>query len=182
MRILREANLLTKHGRGVAAARMTHQDAAYVLVALAGAKSWSDVLRQVERFSAARLSRSKPLQSGAEGLLSIMPSGDANVVDALAEFIGYYVRGDVDSYFDAHGVAPSHRSSSVDVVLSLDAPVQALFRIVRPGGGVAESCLYKDTSKEVGKTGDLRTFQKISGYTFALLAHAFNAAQRRDIP
>ena len=68
MRILREANLLTKHGRGVAAARMTHQDAAYVLVALAVAKSWSDVLRQVERFSAARLSRSTSLSGMAQQL------------------------------------------------------------------------------------------------------------------
>ncbi|WP_069052626.1 hypothetical protein [Bosea sp. RAC05] len=173
MRVLRENGYLSKHGRGIAAAKMSDRDASVCLTALAGAPRPLDVLPQVKHFSKTVFSQGD--SGGLLGMLSEKGSG----IDAVADLIRLYTQGLVEQHFETIEVEPAMRHSSMDVVFLTTAPVSIQFRIIK-NGQLLEARMYQDPSDDITPP-DLRSYRRVSGRTFDALAASFHATVREDL-
>lgn len=173
MRILRENGYLSKHGRGVASAKMTDKDAATCLTSLAGSPRPIDVLPQLKNFENTVFQHGD--SAGLLGMLSTTGSG----IDAVADLVRLYTRGLADQHFDMVGIEPRLRHGAVDVVFLTTPPVSIQFRIVS-NGQLLEARVYQDPATDV-ISPDLRSYRRVSGRTFDALARAFHATVREDL-
>ncbi len=173
MRILRENGYLSKHGRGIAAAKMNDMDAALCLTALAGAPRPYEVLPQARHFEKTVYSQGD--SGGLLGMLTELGSG----IDAVANLIRLYTQGLVQQHFETIGIEPHLRHSAMDVVFLTTAPVSIQFRIIK-NGQLLEARIYQDPSDDI-IAPDLRSYRRVSGRTFDALAASFHATVRDDL-
>ncbi|BCB22062.1 hypothetical protein OCUBac02_49560 (plasmid) [Bosea sp. ANAM02] len=171
MRQLREAKLLSKSGRGRAAADMTPLDAARAMVAMAATPRPFHAVEAHDQFANTKLA-----QHSTGGLLDTLPETDG--ISAVAALIERYVNGQVDQHFKTTGVTWEARASAVDLVFMVTPPVSIQFRIV-VNNQLVESRNYIQEGA-VAPQADLREYRRLSGRTFMALADAFNAFMRED--
>lgn len=129
-RLLMDAGLRSKHGRGRGAAKVTPRDASHLLVAILGSGQVKDTVATVRRYGGARVDRkaSSATQFGNVGIeeLAVL-SREHSFLDALEALVGAVANG---------SLSPSKSGLPVPDVIDIGAQTPGTVGNIRIAGTV----------------------------------------------
>jgi hypothetical protein len=175
-RALRQADLVSKHGRGLAAAKMTPTDAAMLLVALLGSNQIVNSAATIRRYE-----KATPFHESTKTLfehvripaLANLPA-DHSFLNALTALIAASTDGTLLA-----GLHLMYPWNSIEVTVQ-SPPTIADIRILGPERGTSASIRYS-ASGAIERSGDLDEYRRVSAKTIIYLGAAL-AGKLDELP
>jgi len=169
-RQMREAGLLSKHGRGMYAARMTARDCAALLVGVAGAEGPADAVAQFQRFHETRL-----VGAAKPGILSDLGLDDPGKsgVDAITDIIEAVRSGALEEILGQARLNLEQAKDAFAVRLRISHPVRLEIRF--RSTNAVETRDYGEDLPANAFVPDLVTDRTMSGLSLVSLGLALRA-------